>query len=149
MQFGDVLYDCEDRVATITPNRPERFNAISATMLDDIASAFAHADDDDDAHVIVLTGAGNGFCGGYDLNTYAEGGGDNPVAQDMPWDPMLDYRFMHRCTERFMSIWRCNKPVIARHSPEEVAFKRRAEEAGFKQAIAERGSGNPIPGSKR
>lgn len=38
---------------------------------------------------------------------------------------------------------------IARHSPEGVAFKSRAEEAGFKQAVAERDSGDPIPGSKK
>ena len=63
MKFGDVLYDVNDRVATITLNRPERFNAISETMPDDIAAAFEYADDDDGLHVVVLTGAGRGFCG--------------------------------------------------------------------------------------
>jgi len=60
MQFGDVLYQAKDRVATITLNRPECFNAISETMPDDIATAFEYADNDDTVHVVVLTGAGRG-----------------------------------------------------------------------------------------
>ncbi len=79
MEFGDVSYESRDRVATITLNRPARFNAISATMPDDIAAAFEHANDDDSVHVVVLTGAGRGFCGGYDLQTYAEKPGTNPA----------------------------------------------------------------------
>jgi len=121
MKFGDVLYESHDRVATIILNRPERYNAISDSMPEDIANAFGHADHDDSVHVIVLTGAGKGFCGGYDLNIYAEGSGENPAIQDMPWDPTLDYKFMQRCTERFMSIWRCNKPVIARVNGDAIA----------------------------
>jgi len=121
MKFNDVLYESHDRVATITLNRPERFNAISETMPDDIAEAIAHAEDDDSVHVVVLTGAGRGFCGGYDLNVYAETEGENPVIQEMPWDTMIDYKFMRRCTEKFMSIWRCSKPVIARVHGDAVA----------------------------
>jgi enoyl-CoA hydratase len=121
MKFGDVLYEFKDRVATITLNRPERFNAISETMPDDIAEAFEHANNDDAVHVVVLTGAGRGFCGGYDLKAYAEKSGENPAIQDMPWDPMIDYKFMSRCTQQFMSIWRCHKPVIARVHGDAVA----------------------------
>jgi enoyl-CoA hydratase len=61
MQIGDVIYEASDRVATITLNRPDRFNAISETMPDDIAYAFEHAGDDDSVHVVVLTGAGAAF----------------------------------------------------------------------------------------
>ena len=119
MIFGDVLYQVNDRIATITLNRPKRFNAISETMPDDIAQAFAYADTDDSVHVIILTGAGRGFCGGYDLTTYAEG--DHAAIQDMPWDPMIDYQLMSRFTRQFMSIWRCHKPVIARVHGDAVA----------------------------
>ena len=121
MDFGTVSYLAEDRVATITLNRPERFNAINATMPDDIAAAFTHAGDDDAVHVVVLTGAGRGFCGGYDLKEYAEKPGTNPGIQEMPWDPMIDYRFMSHCTRQFMSIWRCHKPVIGRVHGDAVA----------------------------
>jgi len=117
--FNDVLYEAKDRVATITLNRPERFNAISESMPDDIANAFRQASDDDSVHVVVLTGAGKGFCGGYDLKTYAEG--DTTAIQEMPWDAMIDYKFMRHCTEKFMSVWRCDKPVIARVHGDAVA----------------------------
>ena len=67
MDFGTVIYESKDRIATITLNRPERLNAISETMPEDIATAFSHASADDSVHVIVLTGAGRGYCSGYDL----------------------------------------------------------------------------------
>ena len=118
-EFGDILYQVEDKVATITLNRPGAFNAISPAMPADIERAFNYASDDDTAHVIVLTGAGKGFCGGYDLTTFAEG--DNAAIQEMPWDPMIDYKIMGRFTHQFMSIWRCPKPVIARIHGDAVA----------------------------
>lgn len=121
MEFGTVIYETKGRVATITLNRPERMNAISETMPEDIAAAFNHANSDDAIHVVVLTGAGRGFCSGYDLKAFAETPGENPGVQDMPWDPMIDYRFMNRCTQNFMSIWRCEKPVIGRVHGDAVA----------------------------
>ena len=121
MDFGTVLYESSGRVATITLSRPERFNAINETMPEEIASAFDYASKDDSVHVVVLTGAGRGFCGGYDLKEFAENTGDNPGVQEMPWDPMIDYNFMSRCTQNFMSIWRCNKPVIGKIKGDAVA----------------------------
>ena len=75
MDFGTVLYESSGRVATITLSRPERFNAINETMPEEIASAFDYASKDDSVHVVVLTGAGRGFCGGYDLKEFAENHG--------------------------------------------------------------------------
>ena len=121
MKFGTVSYESKERVATITLNRPERFNAINETMPEDIATAFRHATSDESVHVVVLTGAGRGFCGGYDLETYAEKPGPNAGIQEMPWDPMVDYVFTSRCTQNFMSIWRCHKPVIARVHGDAIA----------------------------
>lgn len=121
MDFNTVTYSVFDRVATVSLNRPERFNAISGTMPDDLAAAINHAANDDAVHVIVLTGAGKGFCGGYDLKEFAETPGTNAGIQEMPWDPMIDYRFMNHCTQQFMSIWRCPKPVIGRLHGDAVA----------------------------
>ena len=121
MDFGTVIYESKDRVATVTLNRPERLNAISETMPEDIAAAFNHAANDDSVHVVVLTGAGRGFCSGYDLKTFAEKPGINVGIQEMPWDAMIDYNFMNRCTQNFMTIWRCSKPVIARINGDAVA----------------------------
>ncbi len=118
MQIGDLEYESVDRVATITLNRPEKFNAITERMPGDLAEAVARANDDDSVHVIVLTGAGRGFCGGYDLNIFAEG---ESAIQDMPWDAMVDYQFMRRCTDSFMALWRSPKPVIAKVNGDAVA----------------------------
>ena len=60
----DVLYDVKDRIATITLNRPERLNAYNAHMAQNIKLEMAKAASDSDVRVIVLTGAGRGFCAG-------------------------------------------------------------------------------------
>ena len=61
MQIGDLEYKVSDRVATITLNRPKKFNAITSRMPSDLIEAVERASGDDSVHVIVLTGAGRGF----------------------------------------------------------------------------------------
>jgi enoyl-CoA hydratase/carnithine racemase len=114
MAFSTLLYRVDDRVATITLNRPERLNAINDAMPRELRLAVERAEADSDVHVIVLQGAGKGFCGGYDLVHYAERSGEIQGSQGMPWDPTLDYAMMSRNTEDFMSLWRCHKPTICR-----------------------------------
>jgi len=115
MEFKTLLYETADRVATITLNRPERFNAIEGRMPREIRAAVEQAEADPDVHVIVVKGAGPGFCGGYDLKRYAErsDGAANTGGQEMPWDPTLDFAGMWRNTQDFMSLWRARKPTIA------------------------------------
>jgi enoyl-CoA hydratase len=110
--YGTLTYGKDDRVARITLNRPERLNAINDAMPGEIRRAVEQANGDDDVHVIVLQGAGRAFCAGYDLKGYAEA--ETPLIQDMPWDPMQDYRIMKRFTDDFFSIWRSYKPVICK-----------------------------------
>jgi enoyl-CoA hydratase len=96
-------------------NRPERFNAITDDTPRDIRAAVEWANANDEVHVIVVEGAGKGFCGGYDLAYYAEQKFDHPCQQEKyPWDPMEDYAHMKRNTEDFMSLWRSSKPTIAK-----------------------------------
>lgn len=71
----EVLYDVADHVATITLNRPHRRNAISVRMLELLAERFSEADDDGDVRVVVLTGAGKGFCSGLDIKDAMAGTG--------------------------------------------------------------------------
>ncbi len=113
-KFSSLKLAVAGRIATITLNRPQRLNAIDDAMPGEIRAAVEQANADDRVHVIVLRGAGKAFCAGYDLKAYAEGDGTNVYTQPMPWDPMLDYRFMKRNTEDFMSLWRSYKPTIAR-----------------------------------
>ena len=109
-----VLYETHERVATLTLNRPDRMNAINDRLPRDLRAAVERAEADPDVHVIVLQGAGKGFCGGYDLVDYAETGGEMHGNQEMPWDPTLDFAMMARNTDDFMSLWRARIPTIAR-----------------------------------
>ncbi|UUC96038.1 crotonase/enoyl-CoA hydratase family protein [Comamonas sp. C11] len=103
------------RIARLLLNRPERLNAINNQTPREIRKAVEWAQDNPDVHVIVVEGAGKGFCGGYDLAETAEQEIEHPCQQEKaPWDPMEDYAFMKRNTEDFMSLWRCSKPTIAK-----------------------------------
>lgn len=73
--MSDLLYDVRDGVATLTLNRPDRLNAISFPMLEALGRQLLEADADDAVRVIVLTGAGRGFCSGLDLKDAAAGKG--------------------------------------------------------------------------
>ncbi|MDP3766505.1 MAG: enoyl-CoA hydratase-related protein, partial [Dehalococcoidia bacterium] len=73
--YADLLYDVSDHIATITLNRPDRLNAISGPMLESFSRAFRDADADPDVRVIILTGAGRGFCAGLDLKDVTAGQG--------------------------------------------------------------------------
>src|SRR5919198_1841675 len=67
--FEEILYEVEDGVLTITLNRPDRLNAFTATMGRELIEAFDRSDADDDVRVVIVTGAGRGFCAGADLGS--------------------------------------------------------------------------------
>jgi len=112
--LSSLRIEVDGHVATITLNRPEHYNAIALGMPGEIRAAVERAEADADVHVIVVRGAGPGFCGGYDLKRYAERAGPAGGSQDMPWDPTLDFTGMWKNTQDFMSLWRASKPTIAR-----------------------------------
>ncbi|SDI62779.1 enoyl-CoA hydratase [Lutimaribacter saemankumensis] len=112
--MSKVLYEKDGRIARITLNRPEVMNAIDDEVPVLLEEAVKRADADDGVHVMVLSGAGDAFCAGYDLTYYAEGNGNGQATQDMPWDPIRDYRFMWKNTQHFMALWRALKPVVAK-----------------------------------
>jgi enoyl-CoA hydratase len=114
VSYNSIQYAVDDRVATITLNRPDRLNAIDHHMPREIRAAVERAGKDDAVHVILLTGAGRAFCAGYDLMAYAQTQGENPGVQSMPWDPTVDFRMMYQNTLDFQSLWRSHKPTIAK-----------------------------------
>ena len=109
-----VLFEREGRIGRITLNRPEVMNAIDDDLPTELSEAVAEADTDPNVHVIVLSGAGEAFCSGYDLAHYAASDEPNKIVQDMPWDPMQDFQFMWRNTQAFMSLFRAMRPVICK-----------------------------------
>ena len=124
------------RVARITFDRPEHGNAITADTPVELAETVERADLDPRVHVMLLSGHGKGFCGGYDLDLFAEnldptaaGAGDrlgrrgtvlDPVVQARNhnpftnWDPMLDYAMMSRFNRGFASLLYADKPTVAK-----------------------------------
>ena len=70
----ELLVETKGRVAVITLNRPDRLNAISGAMLNELSAKMVEANKDPDIRCIVLTGSGKGFCAGLDLIDVGEGG---------------------------------------------------------------------------
>jgi enoyl-CoA hydratase/carnithine racemase len=67
MHYKCLIYEEEEGIATLTMNRPERLNALGDTLRDDLHHAIVRASDDPAVRVIILTGAGRGFCSGGDV----------------------------------------------------------------------------------
>ena len=68
MDFAQITTAVDDGVLTITLNRPDRLNAWTSKMGEELISAFDAADADDDVRALIITGAGRGFCAGADLS---------------------------------------------------------------------------------
>lgn len=116
MKFDTILYSVEGAIATITLNRPEALNTIVPPMPDEFEAAINLATRDPAVKVIILRGAGRSFCGGYDFGGGFQHWGDN-LNTDGKWDPGKDFVFAVAPavapTQKFMSMWRSPKPVIA------------------------------------
>ncbi|HLG16457.1 MAG TPA: enoyl-CoA hydratase-related protein [Blastocatellia bacterium] len=68
MEFQEIIHAKENRVATITLNRPAKLNAYSEVMVHEMLAALADARDDDNIRAVIITGAGRGFCSGGDIS---------------------------------------------------------------------------------
>jgi enoyl-CoA hydratase len=133
-EYRTLTYEVDGRIARLTFNRPEQGNSITPDTPVELADAVERADLDPRVHVIVLSGRGKGFCGGYDLSAGAErlldgglaGAPDrrgtvlDPAVQaanhdpDRVWDPMVDYAMMSRFTKGFASLLHADKPTVAK-----------------------------------
>ncbi len=113
--YQEILYEVSDPVATITLNRPRQLNAWTDRMAAELKHAIARAEEDRDAVVIVITGAGRGFCAGADLERLkgiSEGSRTNSAPAELeadPGDPEVGESF--RGTYSYLMSIR--KPVIA------------------------------------
>jgi enoyl-CoA hydratase len=131
-EYRTLTYEVDGRVARITFDRPEQGNAITADTPRELAEVVERADTDRRVHVMLVSGRGKGFCGGYDLGLFAEG--DMGAADADPdavsvldpkvqlenhdpgrtWDPMVDYQMMSRFNRGYASLLHANKPTVAK-----------------------------------
>lgn len=117
MDFENILYDVDDRIATITLNRPEKRNALSPGLRNDIVAALKAAEADDDVTVILIQGAGEAFCAGYDMTSYSSD--DGAPAKPAGWSHSEHFeswtgQYPRSCLRDWLTIWDLMKPVVAK-----------------------------------
>lgn len=117
--YNTLEYRVEDRILTLTLNRPEQLNAFTVEMADELVAAFERASEDDEVAVIVVTGSGRAFCAGMDLsvpgNVFGLDESQMPTVQDM--NERLHDEAIHRGVRDTggrvtLAIYECKKPVI-------------------------------------
>jgi 2-(1,2-epoxy-1,2-dihydrophenyl)acetyl-CoA isomerase len=104
-----VLFSTEEGVATITLNRPDALNAMTDSLMRGISDAFARVADDPDVRVVIVTGAGRGFCAGADLSAVG-----NAPASPGPFTGAQENPF----NDAMRALKECPVPTLARvHGP--------------------------------
>lgn len=110
MPYETILYEPGDGIARITLNRPEKLNAISWQMQEELQQALWQADRDPAVHVVTLRGAGRSFSAGYDISP-PPGEGATHAASGHTME--RDVWFLEQATRMRMTLWEMHKPVIA------------------------------------
>ena len=108
MDYETILYEVDDRVATITFNRPDQLNAVSPQMVGELRAAYAAAEADDKVWTIVVTGSGRAFCAGADVTEIPE---DGRVVYDEPYlSTLAQWEAPQEATPPFREM---TKPILA------------------------------------
>jgi enoyl-CoA hydratase/carnithine racemase len=105
VSYETVATDIQDRILTVTLNRPDRLNAFNSTMLEELLQVLDEADANDEVRAIIFTGAGRGYCAGADLG---RGGGTFDHSEDEEDDEGRDGGGVLT-----LRLFECRKPVIA------------------------------------
>lgn len=108
--YRDIRYEVEEGRARITLARPEKHNAMTGRLLEELEHALWEADADLAVHCVIVRGEGRSFCAGYDL-TPADGGGTEGHRTGRTHDD--DIWMMERNNRRLRTLWELHKPTIA------------------------------------
>lgn len=112
MAFKTILTHCADKIFTLTLNRPEKLNALSPTVLEEMKTALAIAEADDDVSVVIIKSAGRVFCAGYDLSEedwiISQFPADYPDGVDFE----QDRKDIHGLLDYWLDMWTFPKPII-------------------------------------
>jgi enoyl-CoA hydratase/carnithine racemase len=107
MQFETILYEVDDRIATITLNRPDKLNAVSPLMVRELRVAYAAAESDEAVWIVLVTGAGRAFCAGADVGEIPD---DGRVIYDEPYlTTYAQWEAPQEATPPFRSM---TKPIL-------------------------------------
>jgi enoyl-CoA hydratase/carnithine racemase len=110
-EFTQILYDAADGIATITLHRPEKMNAFTHAMMNEMIAAFDLIDADDAVRVVIVTGHGDrAFCAGADLTP---GDGGRVFSSSEAVETLSDPRVRDGGGLLTLRIYQCKKPVIA------------------------------------
>jgi len=112
--YQHILADVDDGIMQITLNRPEKLNAYTATMGAELAAAFDAADTDDAVRVVLVTGAGRGFCAGADMSAGADAFDTTSAAGSVSFGDVSQARPARSGGSGMVgAVFECRKPSIA------------------------------------
>lgn len=157
MGYKEILYDVSEGIATVTLNRPDKLNAWTSIMYDEVKDAMSSASGDDKVRVIILTGAGRGFCSGADMDSLSDltsngpadtvsqartaviTNGDFPNRLDLPEVYSLRYTYFPTIPKPVIAALNGPTAGIGLAIPLYADLRFAAESAVFTTAFARRG----------
>jgi enoyl-CoA hydratase/carnithine racemase len=107
-QFETIRYEVEDRIATITLNRPDKLNAVSPSMVRELRAAYAAVESDDAVWIAIVTGSGRAFCAGADVTDIPDDG--KVIYEEAYLSTLAQWEAPQEATPPFRSM---TKPVLA------------------------------------
>jgi enoyl-CoA hydratase/carnithine racemase len=106
-KYSEIIYEVSDNIATVTLHRPDKMNAFTGVMMNELLQVFDEIDADDNVRAVIVTGSGRAFCAGADLSHGADTFSDGKLSGQTPTSVRRDGGGMVT-----LRMFRCNKPII-------------------------------------
>jgi enoyl-CoA hydratase/carnithine racemase len=106
-KYTEIIYEVSDNIATVKLHRPDKMNAFTGVMMNELLQVFDEIDADDNVRAVIVTGSGRAFCAGADLSHGAETFSDGKLSGQTPTAVRRDGGGMVT-----LRMFRCNKPII-------------------------------------
>jgi enoyl-CoA hydratase/carnithine racemase len=109
MQYQEILVDIQNYIATVTLNRPQKLNAYTSLMGDELTHAYTTLGKDENVRVIIMTGAGRGFCSGADVSAVFQ----KQINEQGKTSGSTAPQVVHSRSGLHYALYNCQKPTIA------------------------------------